>query len=65
MVVIEAYLPKQMDEAAAKSAIQGLIAEVGAVGAKDMGKVMGALKAKFTGQMDMGRASALVKELLK
>lgn len=65
IAVIEGYLPKQMDEAATKTAVAALIKEVGAAGPKDMGKVMGALKAKFTGQMDMGRASALVKDLLK
>ncbi len=65
IAVIEGYLPKQMDDYAIKAAISALIAEVGAVGAKDMGKVMGALKSKFAGQMDMGRASALVKDLLK
>jgi uncharacterized protein len=65
ITVIEAYLPKQMDEAAAKAAIAAIITETGATGAKDMGKVMGALKAKYAGQMDFGKASGLVKELLK
>jgi uncharacterized protein len=65
IAVIEAYLPKQMDEKAAKAAIAAIIAETGATGAKDMGKVMGALKAKYAGQMDFGKASGLVKELLK
>lgn len=64
IAIIEAYLPKQMDEASSKAAITALIKEVGAAGPKDMGKVMGALKAKFTGQMDMGKASAWVKDLL-
>ncbi|MGZ5823659.1 MAG: GatB/YqeY domain-containing protein [Hyphomicrobium sp.] len=63
--VIEAYLPKQMDVAEAKAAIAAVIAEVGAASQKDMGKVMAALKAKFAGQMDFGKASATVKELLK
>lgn len=63
--VIEEFLPKMMDEAASRAAIAALITEVGAAGPKDMGKVMGALKQKFAGQMDMGRASGLVKELLK
>ena len=63
--VIEAYLPKQMDVAEAKAAIAAVIAEVGAASQKDMGKVMAALKAKFAGQMDFGKASAAVKELLK
>lgn len=65
IAVIEAYLPKQMSEADSKAAIAALIKEVGAAGPKDMGKVMGALKAKFAGQMDMGKASGWVKEVLK
>lgn len=65
IAVIEAYLPKQMSEADSKAAIAALITEVGAAGPKDMGKVMGALKAKFAGQMDMGKASGWVKEILK
>jgi uncharacterized protein YqeY len=63
--VIEGYLPKQMSEAEAKAAIAAVIKETGAAGPKDMGKVMGALKAKYAGQMDFGKASALTKELLK
>jgi uncharacterized protein YqeY len=63
--VIEGYLPKQMSEAEAKAAIAAIIKETGAAGPKDMGKVMGALKAKYAGQMDFGKASALTKELLK
>lgn len=65
IAVIEEYLPKQMDEAAAKAAIATLIQELGAAGAKDMGKVMGALKQRYAGQMDFGKASGVVKELLK
>jgi len=63
--VIEAYLPKQMDAAEAKAAIATVIKEVGAASQKDMGKVMAALKARYAGQMDFGKASAAVKELLK
>jgi uncharacterized protein YqeY len=63
--VIEAYLPKQMDVAEAKAAIAAAIAEVGAASQKDMGKVMAALKTRYAGQMDFGKASAAVKELLK
>ena len=63
--IIEGYLPKQMSEAEARAAIAGLIKEVGAAGPKDMGKVMGALKTRFAGQMDMSKASGLVKDLLK
>jgi uncharacterized protein len=63
--VIEAYLPKQMSEAEAKAAIAAVLKETGAASPKDMGRVMGALKAKYAGQMDFGKASAMVKELLK
>lgn len=63
--VIELYLPKQMDEAESKAAIAEVIKEVGAESPKDMGKVMGALKSKYAGQMDFGKASAVVKEMLK
>ncbi len=63
--VIESYLPKQMSEAEAKAAIAAVIKETGAAGPKDMGKVMAALKARYAGQMDFGKASAAVKELLK
>jgi uncharacterized protein len=65
ITLIEVYLPKQMSEAEAKAAIAAAIKETGAAGPKEMGKVMGALKAKYTGQMDFGKASGLVKELLK
>jgi uncharacterized protein YqeY len=65
IVVIEAYLPKQMDEAAVATAIAAAIKESGAAGPKDMGKVMGVLKAKYAGQMDFQKASAAVKDLLK
>jgi uncharacterized protein YqeY len=65
ITIIEAYLPKQMSEAEAKAAIAAVIKETGAAGPKDMGKVMGALKARYAGQMDFGKASGVVKELLK
>jgi uncharacterized protein YqeY len=65
IAVIEEFLPRQMGEDEMKTAISALIAEVGAAGPKDMGKVMGALKARYAGQMDFGKASAAVKELLK
>jgi hypothetical protein len=64
IAIIERFLPKQMDEAQAEAAIKALIAETGAAGPKDMGKVMGALKAKFAGQVDMSRAGPVVKRLL-
>ncbi|MCZ8314696.1 GatB/YqeY domain-containing protein [Phreatobacter sp.] len=64
IATISAYLPQQMDEAEARAAIAAVIAEIGAAGVKDMGKVMGELKGRFAGQMDFGKASPLVKQLL-
>ncbi len=65
IAIIEAYLPKQMDEAASKAAVAALVKELGAASPKDMGKVMGALKERFAGQMDFGKASGWVKDALK
>ncbi len=62
--VIERFLPKQMNEAEIENAVKALIAETGAASMKDMGKVMGALKAKYAGQLDMGKANAVIKGLL-
>lgn len=64
IAIIEAYLPQQMDEAAVTAAIAEAVKETGAASAKDMGKVMGVLKAKYAGQMDFQKASALVKAAL-
>lgn len=62
--VIETFLPKQMDEEDMKNAISGLIEELGASTLKDMGNVMGEMRARFAGQMDFGKASGIVKTLL-
>jgi uncharacterized protein len=62
--IIEAYLPKQMDEGAVAAAVADAIKEAGAASAKDMGKVMAILKAKYAGQMDFQKASAAVKAAL-
>ncbi|HEY8564968.1 MAG TPA: GatB/YqeY domain-containing protein [Beijerinckiaceae bacterium] len=62
--VIQSFLPQQMDEAETQAAIDAAIAETGATSLKDMGKVVGALKAKYAGRMDFGKASGLVKERL-
>ncbi|AWH52031.1 glutamyl-tRNA amidotransferase [Stenotrophomonas sp. ESTM1D_MKCIP4_1] len=64
IVVIEAYLPAKMGEAEIVAAIQAAIAETGATGPADMGKLMGALKPKLAGQADMGLVSKLVKQQL-
>jgi uncharacterized protein len=62
--IIAAYLPQQMDEAGMRAAITAAISETGAASVKEMGKVIGALRGKYAGQMDFGKASALVKEML-
>ncbi len=62
--VIEAFLPKQFDEAETREAIAALITELGATGVKDMGKVMAELRGRFAGQMDFTKASAIVREKL-
>ena len=62
--IIASFLPKQMDEAETRAAIQSAIAESGAASMKDMGKVIGVLRGKYAGQMDFGKASAVVKEML-
>ncbi|MEZ5463963.1 MAG: GatB/YqeY domain-containing protein [Lysobacteraceae bacterium] len=64
IVVIEAYLPAKLDDAAISAAIDAAISETGASSPADMGKLMGVLKPKLAGQADMGRVSALVKARL-
>jgi uncharacterized protein YqeY len=64
IAIISGYLPKQMSEEEMKAAIEAAIAETGASGMKNMGKVIGVLRGKYAGRMDMGRASALVKAKL-
>jgi uncharacterized protein YqeY len=64
IAIIETFLPKQMDEAEAVEAVRAIIAEIGATGIKDMGKVMAALKERFAGRMDFTKASALTKREL-
>ena len=64
IAIITAYLPQQMSEDETRSAIAAVIAATGAAGMKDMGKVIAALKAKYAGQMDFGKASGLVKAAL-
>ena len=62
--IIASFLPRQLDEAETKAAIEAAIAKSGAASMKDMGKVVAALRADYAGRMDFGRASALVKEML-
>jgi uncharacterized protein len=64
IVIIAGYLPKQMSDDEVKAAIAAAIAETGAAGMKDMGKVIAVLKGKFAGKMDFAKASGLVKGML-
>ena len=64
MEVLKVYLPERMSEAEITAAVQAIVAEVGAAGPGDMGKVMGAVKSKLAGKADMGLVSAAVKAAL-
>ncbi|MCF4164838.1 GatB/YqeY domain-containing protein [Zavarzinia compransoris] len=64
IAVIEDYLPQQMSEDEMKSAIAAAVADTGAAGMKDMGKVMAMLRERHGGTMDFGKASPLVKAAL-
>jgi uncharacterized protein YqeY len=64
IAIIEEFLPSQMDDAEMEAAVSEAVAEAGASSAKDMGKVMSALKAKYGGRMDFAKASALVRAKL-
>jgi uncharacterized protein YqeY len=62
--VIEEFLPRQLDAAEVTAAIAAAIAETGATSIRDMGRVMGVLKGKYTGQMDFGAAGPRIKDML-
>ena len=62
--VLEAYLPQRMGEAEIAAEVKAIVTELGAKGPGDMGKVMGAVKAKLAGKADMGQVSAAVKAAL-
>jgi len=62
--IISAYMPKRMSDTDAAKAISHLIKEIEAETLKDMGRTMAALKERFSGQMDFGKAGALVKKIL-
>ena len=64
IVIIETFLPRQMREDEIEEAVKGMVDEIGAQSLKDMGKVMGALKEKYAGHMDFGRASSMAKQFL-
>ncbi|TAU89828.1 GatB/YqeY domain-containing protein [Rhizobium leguminosarum] len=64
IIVIQDFMPKQLSDGEVRANVSAIITETGAAGAKDMGKVMAALKERYAGQMDFAKASATVKELL-
>lgn len=65
IAVIEGFLPQQLSDAELDAAVRAAIAATGAAGAKDMGRVMAALREKHAGQMDFAKASAAAKRLLQ
>lgn len=64
VAVIESFLPQQMSDADATAAVAALVAELGVTSPKDMGRVMGELKTRYAGQLDMGKAGGMVKAAL-
>ncbi len=62
--VLEAYLPQRLSETEIKAEVAAIVAELGAKGPADMGKVMGAVKGRLAGKADMGLVSAAVKAAL-
>ncbi len=64
IVIISEFMPKQLGEDEVRQVCATIVSELGAEGLKDMGRTMGALKAKYAGQMDFGKASRIIKELL-
>jgi len=64
ITVIKEFLPRQLSDEEISTAVSGVISDLGATGLKDMGKCMGALKERYSGAMDFGRAGALMKKHL-
>lgn len=64
IAIIEGFLPRQMEEAEMRAAVADAIAETGAAGVKDMGRVMAALRAKHAGALDLAKAGPMVKAAL-
>jgi len=64
IMVIEEFLPRQLSDKETAAAVEEAIAEVGATSIRDMGKVIGLLKGKYTGQMDFGAVGPMVKDRL-
>jgi uncharacterized protein len=65
IAVLSGYLPQQLSDEEVAQAVAAAIAEAGAAGVKDMGKVMGLLKSRLAGRTDMGKLSGLVKTKLQ
>ena len=63
--IIQSFLPQQMGEDETREVCKTVVAELGCESIKDMGRTMNALKERYAGQMDFGKASQIVKELLK
>jgi len=64
IAIVETFLPRQMSDSEAETAIREIVRETGAAGVKDMGKVMAAIRERYTGRLDNAKASAIVKKLL-
>ena len=64
IAIIEEFMPRQMSEDEQRASVEQVIKDLECTGLKDMGRVMAALKEQYAGQMDMGKASGLVKQLL-
>ena len=64
ITIIEEFMPRQMSEDETAQAVSAVVKDLGATGLKDMGRIMAALKEKYAGEMDMAKASGLVKGLL-
>jgi uncharacterized protein YqeY len=64
IAIIQTFLPRQLSDEELATACKTVVSEIGAEGLKDIGRCMGALKAKYAGQMDFAKASSTVKELL-
>jgi hypothetical protein len=64
ITIIESFMPKQLSPEEVRGVCEEVVGELGATGLRDMGKCMGALKERYPGRMDFGKASAIVKEIL-
>jgi hypothetical protein len=64
ITIIEEFLPKQLTEEEIRSAVKSAVSDTGAASIRDMGKVMGVLKSKYTGQVDFGLVGPMVKDEL-